>query len=157
MSRIAPPEQLYQRPGFLLRRAHQLASGIFEDEARALDLTPAQFGVLTILYSHPGIDQSALARALGFDKVTTLRVLRVLESRGLLSREAVAHNRRKLALQLSPSGKALLLRGQAVANRAIQRLLAPLEPTQREQLLQLLTVLTAGLEHEGRAPWIRLD
>src|ERR1700749_3730239 len=78
--------RLYARPGFLLPRAHQISAAVFEDECRDLGLTPAQFGVLTVLKTHPGLGQSSLARALGFDKVTVLRVLRGLESRGLVER-----------------------------------------------------------------------
>ena len=92
--------RLYARPGFLLRRAHQISAAVFEDECRDLALTPAQFGVLTILKAHPGLGQSSLARALGFDKVTVLRVLRGLETRGFVSRAPaflpwVARSRRR--------------------------------------------------------------
>ena len=76
--------RLYARPGFLLRRAHQISAAVFEDECRNVGLTPAQFGVLTVLQASPGLDQSSLARALGFDKVTVLRVLRGLEARARL-------------------------------------------------------------------------
>ena len=80
------PLALYKRLGFLLRRAHQLSVGIFEEECRSLSLTPPQWGVLTIVQSVPGTDQTSLARALGFDKVTTMRLVRSLEERGLLQR-----------------------------------------------------------------------
>src|SRR6188472_3297721 len=86
--------RLYARPGFLLRRAHQISAAVFEDECRELALTPAQFGVLTVLRSHPGLGQSSLARALGFDKVTVLRVLRGLETRGFVARAPAAGNKR---------------------------------------------------------------
>ena len=36
--------RLYARPGFLLRRAHQISSAVFEDACKGLALTPAQFG-----------------------------------------------------------------------------------------------------------------
>ena len=81
--------RLYARPGFLLRRAHQISAAVFEDACRALALTPAQFGVLTVLQAHPGMGQSSLARALGFDKVTVLRVLRGMEARALVARAPV--------------------------------------------------------------------
>ena len=67
---------MYQRPGFLLRRAHQISAAIFEAACADLELTQAQYGALTVLASEPGIDQTRLARALAFDKVTVLRVLR---------------------------------------------------------------------------------
>jgi hypothetical protein len=47
-------QRLYSRPGFLLRRAHQISAAVFEDECRAVGLTPAQFGVLTVLRQHAG-------------------------------------------------------------------------------------------------------
>jgi hypothetical protein len=37
-------QRLYLRPGFLLRRAHQLPVGIFEEEGREVGLTPSQSG-----------------------------------------------------------------------------------------------------------------
>src|SRR3954470_7444281 len=93
--------RLYARPGFLLRRAHQISAAVFEDECRDVGLTPAQFGVLTVLKSHPGMGQSSLARALGFDKVTVLRVLRGLESRGLVERGPAADNKRNVCVELT--------------------------------------------------------
>ena len=74
---------MYQRPGFLLRRAHQISAAIFENACADLGLTQAQYGALVVLASQPDIDQSSLGRAMGFDKVTILRVLRGLEERGL--------------------------------------------------------------------------
>jgi DNA-binding MarR family transcriptional regulator len=114
--------RLYSRPGFLLRRAHQISAAVFEDECRAVALTPAQFGVLTVLRAGPGMDQSSLARALGFDKVTVLRVLRGLESRGLVQRSPAPTSRRNLAVALSPEGSALLDKAQKPAERAYRRL-----------------------------------
>src|SRR4051812_18103774 len=100
--------RLYARPGFLLRRAHQISAAVFEDECRDLALTPAQFGVLTVLRAHPGLGQSSLARALGFDKVTVLRVLRGLQARGLVARGPVAGNRRNVSVMLTAEGTAVL-------------------------------------------------
>ena len=48
--------RMYARPGFLLRRAHQISAAVFEDECKSVGLTPAQFGVLTVLHSSPGLD-----------------------------------------------------------------------------------------------------
>ena len=146
--------RLYSRPGFLLRRAHQISAAVFEDECRAVALTPAQFGVLTVLRAGPGMDQSSLARALGFDKVTVLRVLRGLESRGLVQRSPAPTSRRNLAVALSPEGSALLDKAQKPAERAYRRLLAPLSAAQQVALVELLQQLTDGLEHEARAPFV---
>lgn len=145
--------RLYTRPGFLLRRAHQISAAVFEDECRSLALTPAQFGVLTVLETHPGLGQSELARALGFDKVTVLRILRGLESRGLVARES-ADGRRNVTVALTPAGLEMVNQAQRPAEKAYRRLLAPLEKEQQDQLIALLQLLTGELEDHARAPFV---
>ncbi|HEX2546331.1 MAG TPA: MarR family transcriptional regulator [Ramlibacter sp.] len=147
--------RLYARPGFLLRRAQQISSAVFEDACRELDLTPAQFGILTVLQAHPGMGQSSLARALGFDKVTVLRVLRGLEARGLVTRELSDDNRRNVSVNLTADGALLLRQAQKPAEEAYRRLMAPLDKQQQAQLIELLQLLTGELEEEARAAFVR--
>ena len=77
-----PPSlaRLYARPGFLLRRAHQISAAVFEDACKR---PRADAGAVRRADGAAGASrdsgQSSLARALGFDKVTVLRVLRGLE------------------------------------------------------------------------------
>src|SRR5438105_2474831 len=146
--------RLYARPGFLLRRAHQISAAVFEDECRAVGLTPAQFGVMTVLHAHPGLGQSSLARALGFDKVTVLRVLRGLETRGLLARAPAPGNKRNVSAMLTEEGAAVLAGAQKPAEKAYRRLLAPLDKAQQGQLVQLLQLLTGELEDDARAAFV---
>ncbi len=154
MPEIASLSRLYARPGFLLRRAHQISAAVFEDECRALAITPAQFGVMTVLSAHPCMDQSSLARALGFDKVTVLRVLRGLEGRGLVERTPSPTSRRQLSICLSAQGQALLAEAQQTTEAAYDRLMSPLDPDQRQQLVGLLTLLCEQLESHARAPFV---
>jgi MarR family transcriptional regulator, lower aerobic nicotinate degradation pathway regulator len=146
--------RLYARPGFLLRRAHQISAAVFEDECSDLGLTPAQFGVLTVLKSHPGLGQSSLARALGFDKVTVLRVLRGLEARGLVARAPAPENKRNVSVALTPRGADVLGQAQKPAEKAYKRLLAPLDRDQQVQLVELLQLLTGELEDDARAAFV---
>ncbi|HSV47328.1 MAG TPA: MarR family transcriptional regulator [Ramlibacter sp.] len=146
--------RLYARPGFLLRRAHQISAAVFEDECRPLSLTPAQFGVLTVVRAHPGMGQSSLARALGFDKVTVLRVLRGLEGRGLVARSTASDNKRNICVMLTAEGTSLLEQAQKPAEKAYRRLLAPLDRAQQAQLLELLQLLTGELEDDARAAFV---
>ena len=146
--------RLYARPGFLLRRAHQISAAVFEDACKELGLTPAQFGVLTVLQAHPGMGQSSLARALGFDKVTVLRVLRGLEARGLVARVPAEDNKRNISVTLTLEGADVLQQAQKPAEKAYKRLMAPLDKNQQEQLLELLQLLTGELEDEARAAFV---
>ena len=143
-------QSLYLRPGFLLRRAHQLSVGLFEEGCRELRLTPPQYGVLTIVAHAGGCDQATVARALGFDRVTTLRIVRGLQSRGLVACVRSTADGRRLQLTLSAEGVATLTRGRELAASVTDRLMAPLVGNEREQFKGLLRKLCAGLEPQAR-------
>ena len=149
-TRSALLERLYLRPGFLLRRAHQLSVGLFEDGCRELSLTPPQYGVLTIVAHAGGCDQATVARALGFDRVTTLRIVRGLQARGLVARAPSSVDGRRLQLTLTDEGVATLNRGRKLAAGVTERLMAPLTGEEREQFQGLLRKLCAGLEPQAR-------
>jgi len=148
------PHELYQRPGFLLRRMYQIAAAVFENACADLGLTTAQYGVLIIVHSEPGIDQTRLARALAFDKVTVMRVLRGLEERGVVQR--VASGRQK-TLALTDAGQQLLAQARERAEKASKRLMSPLDSSEQAQLLRLLKTLVDGLADEARAPFVPLE
>lgn len=139
--------------GFLLRRAHQLSVGLFEHECQALKLTPPQFGVLHMLMHSEALDQASLARGLGLDKVTVLHVVRGLETRGWLNRQASVTDRRRWTLTLSDQGKAVFLHAQDLAQQASEQLLSPLDGDEQQQLIRLLEKLCQGLEAEARTPF----
>jgi DNA-binding MarR family transcriptional regulator len=141
---------LYLRPGFLLRRAHQLSVGLFEEGCREVGLTPPQYGVLTIIAHVGGCDQSTVARALGFDRVTTLRIVRGLQARGLVARAPSALDGRRLRLTLTAQGTSTLAHTRKLAASVTERLMAPLAADEREQLQGLLRKLCAGLEPQAR-------
>jgi len=141
---------LYARPGFLLRRAHQISVAIFENACADIDLTPAQFSVLTALFARPGYDQTSLARALGMDKVTVSHLLRGLEGRGLVRRAATEQSRRSLSISLTDAGTALLDQAEPRVERAYRQLLSPLDKAQQKQLLELLNTLNTRLEPLAR-------
>jgi len=88
-------EDIYRRPGFMIRRAHQIAVAIFLEEARESCITPTQYGVLVILERRPGIDQNTLARLLGLDRSTAGLVVRKLAERGLIARAIGAGDLRR--------------------------------------------------------------
>jgi len=145
---------LYQRPGFLLRRAHQISAAIFERACADLALTPAQYGVLCVLNQQPGIDQSSLARALAFDKVTVLRVLKGLEDRGLCERLPAQDNRRQRSVRLSAKGKRVLAQADRPVQQAYEMLMSPFTEQEQGQLMALLQKLNHELDAQARASFV---
>src|SRR5437762_2411269 len=90
----SPLDELYRRPGFLIRRAQQIAVSLFLEESGALGITNTQYGILMVLKHRPGTDQISLAKLLGLDRSTTGMVVDKLVQTGLANRR-VGSDRRK--------------------------------------------------------------
>jgi DNA-binding MarR family transcriptional regulator len=128
--------------GYLLRRAQMLAYADFIAELAELNLSPGQFGVLTVIDTNPGLRQSEISAALGIQKTNFVAVLNEFERRGLAVRRPATGDRRSYALHLTTAGKALLRRARAAQARHEARLVEPLAERERAQLLGLLAKLT---------------
>ncbi|MGE0875375.1 MAG: MarR family winged helix-turn-helix transcriptional regulator [Burkholderiales bacterium] len=147
-----PLDELYSRPGFLLRRAHQIAVGIFVQECATVGLTPPQHGVLIAVANSPGLSQAELAGRLGFDRATVGQMVEGLESRGLLRRKSSAADRRHKSLALTPKGARLMKRASGAIQRTSERLLQPFSKGERALFMELLARLTTDLNQESRTP-----
>lgn len=128
--------------GYQLRRAQMLAYSDFIAALSALDLSPGQFGVLTVIDSNPGLRQSEVCAALGIQKTNFVAVVNAFERRGIVVRKDSAGDRRSYALHLTAEGKSLLRRARAAQARHEARLVRRLGPRGRTQLLGLLEKLT---------------
>jgi DNA-binding MarR family transcriptional regulator len=146
---------LYDRPGFKLRRAHQIALSVFAEACRAFEVTTTQYGILVALRARPGLDQIGLAGVLGLDRSTTGMVVGLLEARGLIRRDRPAGDRRRRVLTLTEEGAALLDRLGPAAERARQKLLAPLSPVEAVALGALLDKLLGHHDAAVRVPLLR--
>lgn len=127
--------------GYALRRA-QVA--LFTDFIRTLadvDLRPAQFSVLTVIDGNPGLLQSRAGSALGIQKANFVPLLRELERRGLVRREAL--DGRSNGLHLTAAGKRLLARARRLHDRHHARIEALIGESERPRLIATLAKLTA--------------
>lgn len=146
--------QLYTRPGFLLRRAHQISVAIFEDSFAGLDLSPQQYAVMVALRDIPNASQNDIARALGMNKVTASQVVQGLEDRGWLRRETAADDRRHRKLVLTTAGKRALARSLSMADAAYEDLLVSFSARERDTLIALLQRIVVSLEDRARTPFV---
>lgn len=138
-------------PGHLIRRAHQVSVAIFMEETAGFDVTPVQFAILNALLEDPGEDQVTLARKVAFDPATFGSVIGRLEGRGWVRREADAADRRRKLLWVTPEGAAMAQKMKRAVAKVQQRILEPLAPADREQLVHLLDRLLDGNEGVGEA------
>jgi DNA-binding MarR family transcriptional regulator len=134
-------------PGHLIRRAHQLAVGIFMEETGEFDITPVQFAILNALIDDPGEDQVTLAAKVAFDAATFGSVIGRLEAKGWVRREPDAQDRRRKLLWVTAEGERAAVEAKRAVSKAQARILGPLQAAERQQLVALLGKLVTG--HEG--------
>lgn len=130
-----PGELLHRRVGYVVRRFNQAIRTQVEEALRPLGLTVSQYATLTALERKAGSSNAQLARLLFVTPQTMTRILAGLIDGGLVVRDVSAHHSRVRLARLTPRGQDLLTRAHPVVDAAEDRLLAPLTPTERAQLL----------------------
>ena len=143
---------LWSRPGYLVRRLHQIHLGLFLEEGGQFDITPIQFAVLTILNDGGWYDQVTLSRAVGVDRTSAAGVIKRLERRGLLLRQASVSDRRARSVRITESGTALTAALQPSVDRAQLRLVEPLSESDRVSFSAMLQQIIRANNSASRAP-----
>jgi len=141
---------LHQQPGYLIRRLHQISVSVFLMESSHYDLTQLQYVALAVIDAYPGIDQGRLGRAVALDRQTVSTVVRRLVQKGLLSRES--KDLRTSALYVTGSGKALHQIMAAKLAGVGDRLLEPLDDSEKRTLLGLIAKVVTAQNSLSRAP-----
>jgi MarR family transcriptional regulator, lower aerobic nicotinate degradation pathway regulator len=131
----------HSAPGHLIRRAHQRAVAIFNEETEDFAITPIQFALLSELARHPEIDQVTLATQIAIDVATLGQVAMRLEDRGLIAREGDSNDRRRKRLVITASGHHSLRQVECKIAMAQDRIMAPLTQRETEMFLRLLRKL----------------
>lgn len=146
----SPDMPLWARPGFLVRRLHQIHYALFFEECAEFDITPVQYGLLTTLSLNPDLDQNSLCRELGIDRTNMADVLARLARRGLLERRRGKEDKRMVLTRLTPAGQRLTEEMYKAMQRAQERLLQPIPASERKTFIATLVRLIDGNNHLGR-------
>lgn len=127
--------------GFLLRKAQQRHVSVFTGHIGE-DLTPMQFAVLAKLREVGPCSQNSLGRRTAMDVATIKGVVARLEERGLVGKLASPEDRRKLLIDLTPEGRAVLERAVPRAIEISAMTLAPLSREEQAVFMRLLAKLS---------------
>jgi DNA-binding MarR family transcriptional regulator len=145
-------DDVYSKPGHLIRRAQQIAVALFMEECAAFDVTPVQYASLVAIREHAGLDATRLSALVAFDRSTLGSVLERLEAKGLIGRSGSSRDKRVKTLRLTREGLRMLRDVEPAVARAQERILAPLRPADRRRLLTLLTELVELNNDASRVP-----
>ena len=133
------PYRIEEQIGYLLRRAHQRASAIFQATIGDPNITPTQYSSMVKLHEYTELSQNRLGRLVGMDKATMQGVVRRLKERRLVDSRPDPGDARRTLLSLTIEGQRLvnklLINGPAVSRETLK----PLNAQEQRQLLELLS------------------
>lgn len=138
------PARLRALPSWLLGQAALASQRIGNDRLGAVGANRRQAALLSALDEVDEASQAELGRRLGIDPGDVVRLVGTMEAEGWVRRSPDAGDRRRNLVAITPRGRRLLRRLDEVLAQVQDDLLAPLTPTQRRQLVDLLTKLVRG-------------
>jgi DNA-binding MarR family transcriptional regulator len=124
--------------GYLLRRAHQRATEIFNAVMGQFGVTPTQFAALAKLDDLQAVSQNQLGRLTAMDPATISGVVGRLIARGLVRQLPDPQDARLVVLTLTSAGKAAVTEMKAIAAEVSARTLEPLKHSEATTLLKAL-------------------
>jgi DNA-binding MarR family transcriptional regulator len=139
-SKPAAPDAGYtldDQVGFVLRQVHQRHTLIFANRI-GHGLTPTQWAALAKLFEAGPCSQNLLGRLTAMDAATIKGVVDRLVRRKLAGTCPDPANRRRLLVDLTPTGRELVRQLIPSACQITEETLAPLSASEREAFLILL-------------------
>lgn len=124
--------------GHLLRRAYQRHVAIFQDAIPDSDLTAAQFVALCTVKEKQSCSLNDIVKTTAIDQATIRGVVERLKARKLIEVKPDPNDGRKLLVQATEDGLALINRTVPFAKEVTERTYGTLNPGERVALLFLL-------------------
>jgi DNA-binding MarR family transcriptional regulator len=144
---------LFSRPGFLIRRMHQIHGFLFAEETGDYDITPVQYSLLTTLDAFGELDQNSLAIQVGLERSSVAEVIPRLHARGLVDRTQGSHDKRLRLVKLTLKGKRLVAKMSAAVQRAHDRTIDHLSPEEQDLFMLLMIKLVEANNAESLVPF----
>jgi len=123
--------------GFQIQMLQSVAHEAARQALEHLDITPARATALLLVRANPGCTQTALGEALNVNRSSAMKIVDILEGRGVV-RRAPSADPRAHALELTEAGDALVGEIDAVLADHERRFFAGLTAAERGTLLSLL-------------------
>ncbi len=143
---------LERRPGFLIRRLHQIHVALFQKKCAGFDVTPLQYSLLSALARRGTADQTTLAADVALDRTTTTGALKRLQSHKFIERTVLSRDRRAQICRLTKAGARLLRQMEASARAAHLETLADLTRAEQKQFIAMMQRIVAAGSGGAKAP-----
>jgi MarR family transcriptional regulator, lower aerobic nicotinate degradation pathway regulator len=124
--------------GFVLRRAHQKATSVFNAVMGEFGVTPTQFAALAKLDDAGRVSQNELGRLTAMDPATVWGVVNRLVKHGYVAQSPDPNDARLVMVELTEAGRKATLRMKAMAAEVSRETLSPFTAEEARRLLDLL-------------------
>jgi DNA-binding MarR family transcriptional regulator len=131
--------------GFLISDVSRLMRRRFDERAREVGATRAQWRTLTTLSRHEGVNQGALAELLEVEPITLCRMIDRLEESELVERRRDPADRRAWQLFLTDKARPILDNLRSMADDLFDHMLSGVPDAERETLAGSLDIIRGNL------------
>ena len=135
---IRPIDPLAHRALEALVRAEATLTRRLAADLDRVGVSATGFAMLVLLTSAGGeLELRAIRRRLSASKATATEVLDTLENRGFVVRSRLEHDRRAVAVTLTPAGRALVTHAFPAHAERVREAFGGLDETEKRQLADL--------------------
>ena len=142
---ISTASSVYERVGYLVKQLQHALRGQMDEGLRAIQLSTAQYALLSAIDAHSGSSGADLARRCFITPQSVNGLISGLEQSKLISRTASVEHGRIIKIALSPSGRSRLKAAHRIVGDIERRMLAGIDLDQRKKLAGLLRQCIDGL------------
>ena len=149
MTGDATSEALASRLGYLLKHAYLRLTEASAPALAPFGIDGRELAVLAVLAAEYPLSQLEAAGRLGVDRTTMVALVDALEAKGLVERHRSPQDRRKNTVQLTPTGQDCLRQAEHAREEMERQFLAPLSPSDANQLVRALQTLVTAPKGTG--------
>ena len=131
--------------GYLIGDVSRMIRTVYDRRVEPLELTRAQWRVMTRLNRLQSCTQTELATVLEIEKPTLGKLIERLESKGWVERRADENDARSKQLFLTAAAKPLLAEMSCLADEVIEGVFAGIDATESTQLRETLSRIKDNL------------
>jgi DNA-binding MarR family transcriptional regulator len=133
------------------RRAARLLTQLYDSYLAEYGIEAGQFALLMMVDAMAERGQAGIAQALGMDKTTLSRNLKVLRQRGWVESEAGSGDARRRELSLTTEGRSVLVKAQPGWRRAQEAFREQLKGLEFPQLFETMERISLAAVDAGAA------
>jgi len=135
--------------GFLIGDVSRLLRRRFDERARAIGVTRAQWRTLAMLNRNEGLNQGRLAELLEVEPITLCRMVDRLEEAGHVERRRDPSDRRAWKIFLTAQSRPLIAQLRVIADELLKHALIGVAPDEQAQMARALDIIQTNLAGSG--------